>query len=83
MAAYRRVYDSRHCRLRGQLRNLTLGNRVWATFTVLHSQNADLHFSVQPDGQLAAETALMHRLEVCLFTPQLFAAATLYRSLLA
>jgi len=73
MAAYRRVYDSRHCRLtaknRGQLRNPTLGNRVWASFTVLHSQNADLHFSVQPDGQLAAETALMHRLRVCLFTP--------------
>ena len=37
MAAYRRVYDSRHpCRLtakkRDQLRNPTLGNRVWATF---------------------------------------------------
>ena len=27
MAAYRRVYDSRH------LRSHTLGNRVWATFT--------------------------------------------------
>jgi len=38
MAAYRRVYDSRHlqCRLtaknRDQLRNPALGNAVWATF---------------------------------------------------
>ena len=36
MAAYRRVYDSRHLGLtaknRDQLRNPTLGNRVWATF---------------------------------------------------
>ena len=43
MAAYRRVYDSYHCRLtaknRDQLQNPTLCNRVWATFTVfyLHS----------------------------------------------
>ena len=39
MAAYRRVYDSRHlqadCKNRDQLRNPTLGNRVWATFTFL------------------------------------------------
>ena len=40
MAAYRRVYDSRHvtCRLTAKnpdkLRNPTLGNRVWATFLV-------------------------------------------------
>ena len=33
MAAYRRVYDSRHLQNRDQLRNPTLGNRVWATFT--------------------------------------------------
>jgi len=37
MAAYRRIYDSRHlqadCQNRDQLRNPTLGNRVWATFT--------------------------------------------------
>ena len=37
MAAYRRVYDSRHLRLTAknwdQLWNPTLGNRVWATFT--------------------------------------------------
>jgi len=37
MAAYRRVYDSRHLQLtaknRDQLRNPTLCNRVWATFT--------------------------------------------------
>jgi len=36
MAAYRPVYDSRHLQAdwqeRDQLRNLTLGNRVWATF---------------------------------------------------
>jgi len=37
MAAYRWVYDSRHlqadCQEPDQLRNPTLGNRVWATFT--------------------------------------------------
>jgi len=37
MAAYRRVYDSRHLQAdcpknRDQLRNPTLCNRVWATF---------------------------------------------------
>ena len=36
MEAYRRVYDSRHLQAdaknRDQLRNPTLGNRVWATF---------------------------------------------------
>ena len=36
MAAYHRVYDSITCRLTAKnldrLRNLTLGNRVWATF---------------------------------------------------
>jgi len=40
MAAYRRVYDSRHLQAdceepRDQLRNPTLGNRVWATFAFL------------------------------------------------
>jgi len=39
MAAYRRVYDSRHLQAdcqepgRDQHRNPTLGNRAWATFT--------------------------------------------------
>ena len=36
MAAYRRVYDSRHaqaeCQEPGSARSPTLGNRVWATF---------------------------------------------------
>jgi len=41
MAAYRRVYDSRHLQAeltaknRDQLRNPTPGNRVWATCTFL------------------------------------------------
>ena len=39
MAAYRRVYDSRHlqadCQKPDKLRNPTLGYRVWATFTFL------------------------------------------------
>ena len=39
MAAYRRVYDSHHLQAdsknQDQLRNPTLGNRVWATFTFL------------------------------------------------
>ena len=37
MAAYRRIYDSHYlqadCQERDQLRNPTLRNRVWATFT--------------------------------------------------
>ena len=36
MAAYRRVYDSRHlqadCQEPGSAQEPTLGNRVWATF---------------------------------------------------
>ena len=40
MAAYRRFYDYVTCRLtaknRDQLRNLTLGNRVWAAFTFFY-----------------------------------------------
>ena len=39
MAAYRRVYDSRHlqadCKNRDQLRNPMVGNRVWAAFYLL------------------------------------------------
>ena len=40
MAAYRRVYDSPHlhadcAKNRDQLRNPTLGNQLWATFTFL------------------------------------------------
>jgi len=45
MAAYRRVYDSRHLQLtaknRDQLRNPTLGNRVWATFAFTSVCDAD------------------------------------------
>ena len=41
MAAYCRVYDSRHlqadCHRCDQLRNPTLGNRVWATFTFFNT----------------------------------------------
>ena len=37
MTAYGRVYDSRHlqadCKEPDQLRNPSIGNRVWATFT--------------------------------------------------
>ena len=44
MAAYRRVYDSRHLQAdtaknRDQLRNPTLGNRVWAAFLGLFRLN--------------------------------------------
>jgi len=51
MAAYRRVYDSRHliCRLtakiRDQLRNPTLGKRVWATYTYLARIQLTLEFN--------------------------------------
>ena len=36
MAAYRRVYNSRHLQA-DQLLNPTLGSRVWATFLLLHN----------------------------------------------
>jgi len=45
MAAYRRVYDSRHLtnkltvKNRDQIRNPTLDNQVWATFTFLWKWN--------------------------------------------
>ena len=43
MAAYRRVYDSRHlqadCKNRDQLLNPTLNNRVSATFTFFSTIN--------------------------------------------
>jgi len=46
MAAYRRVYDSHHlqadCKDRHQLRNPTLGNRVWATFTLFNGRQEKL-----------------------------------------
>jgi len=46
MTAYRRVYDSHHlradCQNRDQLRNSTLGNRVWDTFTFTDSMRAAL-----------------------------------------
>jgi len=39
MAAYRRVYDSRHlqadCQVPGSAPEPALGNRVWATFFIL------------------------------------------------
>ena len=44
MVAYRRVYDSRHlqadCQEPGSLRNPTLDNRVWATFTYFSAQRS-------------------------------------------
>ena len=52
MAAYRRVYDSRHlqadCKNRDRLRNSTLGNRVWASF-----------FSFAAAKQVATQTRVM------------------------
>jgi len=45
MAAYCQVYDSCHlqadCQERDLLRNPTLGNRVWATFTFFYQMGAD------------------------------------------
>jgi len=44
MAAYRRVYDSRHlqadCQEPGSAPNPTLGNRVWATLHMVHTIKA-------------------------------------------
>jgi len=49
MAAYRLVYDSHHLRLtaknRDQLRNPTLGSRVWATFTFLKISTLLFYFA--------------------------------------
>ena len=44
MAAYRRVYDSRHlpaviAKNRYQLQNPTLGNWVWATFFIVYGMS--------------------------------------------
>jgi len=53
LVAYRRVYDSHHlqadCQERDQLRNPTLRNPVWATFTFLHS--GSLYLSLRPKSQ--------------------------------
>ena len=52
MAAYCRVYDSRHlqadCKNRDQLRNPTLGNRVWATFLYLMLSGVDRRVDINP-----------------------------------
>jgi len=57
MAAYRRVYDSRHlqadCQEPDQFRNPTLGNWVWATFT----------FTVLQAGQAGGCTAFVSALK--------------------
>ena len=53
MAAYRRVYDSRHlqadCKEPDQLRTPTLGNGVWATFTFYRPKSQRRWF---PSGPL-------------------------------
>jgi len=62
MAAYRRVYDSRHlltAKNLDQLRNPTLGSRVWAAFTFLATiVDSDLYsvYIARPD-----ETKLSRR----------------------
>jgi len=52
MAAYRRVYDSRRCRLtaknRDQLRNPTLRNRVWTTFAFKQQRQTRRIVAVYP-----------------------------------
>jgi len=52
MAAYRRIYDSRHLQATAQnrdlLRNPTLGNRVWATFLLVFSYNRRKRFPFNP-----------------------------------
>ena len=54
MAAYRRVLDSRHRRLtakdRDQLRNHSLGNRIWATFTFLIMGDFEVWGDMLHDG---------------------------------
>ena len=51
MAAYRRVYDSHHLQA-DQLRNPTLGSRVWATFLHPRAQFGIARSSVYPIAQL-------------------------------
>ena len=58
MATYRQVCDSRHlqadCQERDQLRNPTLGTRVWATFTF---------YSAPPDR---GEQSIVMSVSVCM-----------------
>ena len=68
MAAYRRVYDSRQLQLqvaktaknRDQLRNHTLGNRVWATFTFLQQLTFVSH-PVCMDACMTGEAAAVRQ----------------------
>jgi len=68
MAAYRRVYDSRHLQAaknRDQLRNPTLGNRVWANFTFLLSASVEAHCGGESSP---AYTAIFGPLKIPLIT---------------
>jgi len=75
MAAYRRVYDYVTCRLaaknRDQLWNLTLGNRVWATFTFFLFDQRVINF-VYPCTTHSTVVGVIHRRDrrrVLLTTP--------------
>ena len=56
MAAYRRVYDSRHlqadCQEPGSARNPTLGNRVSATFMFFYACTVN---GLYTDGDMASQ----------------------------
>ena len=61
MAAYSLVYDSRHLQAaknRNQLRNPTLGNRVWAIFTFTLRLREALPFDTVKDDGHQSETAI-------------------------
>jgi len=70
MAAYRRVYDSRH-----QLRNLTIGNRVQATFTFyfdilltnlhFYSSCRDIHVHGVGRKNMAIILSNLNRFPIC------------------
>jgi len=68
MAAYRRVYDSRHlqadCQNRDQLRNPALGNRVWATFTFIQDIPVPSNPIQQQSPMRASERAISRDLAV-------------------
>jgi len=78
MAAYRRVYDSRHLQAdcqepRDQPRNPTLGSRIWATFTFIYiDMDAKFHIRGNCGSQVhrvvhcgpeSVDTTLRRRLE--------------------
>jgi len=63
MAAYRRVYDSRHlqadCQKPGSAQNPRLGSRVWATFTFTFTSSVNTHRNIVKCKNVRLNTSRM------------------------